>query len=546
MVKVPFRKNYCFVGRAEILKKMEQNLHNNQLTNDCVPLVLSGLGGMGKTQLMLKYYYTHRGEYKDVFWLSTEGTAAAMDMFRLLAESLGIKVDENERGDRDAILVGRIRECLEARKERWLLMLDNVETITDVSRFIPDMGGDVIITTRDHVDKRRGSVIHVDKMSNDDALLLLVGPENHRTPSESATGIIKELDCMPLAIDIVRAYVDRTGTTLESYLKMYKTKNSILLENQKDVNVDQYKSTIATVWDLSFEKMGSQNKLAELILSNCAILQPDAIPVSLFKGQATMLGLDGKVDSIHEAIGVLVQFSFVKRAVRHDSNDNDHNSGEEIIVIHRLVQAVIRDVRMELNDLWGVYERLISALDKEIVSGDCYNPQVQRMYNVYLPHIRQIFQLVDWRKMDKASQSRLGKLISRTVDHYVRFGHGFQSVQELAKDAIQFSEESNGLEHQDTAISLLNLARLYRNQGKYDLASPLLQRALAIMEKVFGPDSSKTARYLYSLAASYEDQRKYDLAEPLYQRSLSIEEKFWGPDHSETAETMNGLANLYK
>src|SRR3954467_10619929 len=113
MVKVPFRKNNCFVGRAEILKKMEQNLHNNQLTNDCIPLVLSGLGGMGKTQLMLQYYYTNRSEYKDVFWLNSEGTAAAMDMFRLLAKSLGIKTDENGKSDGDGILADLIRECLE-------------------------------------------------------------------------------------------------------------------------------------------------------------------------------------------------------------------------------------------------------------------------------------------------------------------------------------------------------------------------------------------------------------------------------------------------
>jgi len=248
-------------------------------------------------------------------------------------------------------------------------MLDNVETIMDVSRFIPGMGGDVIITTRDHVDKRWGYVIRVDKMSKDDALLLLVGRDKQSTPSSAAVDIIKELDCMPLAMDIVRAYVDRTGTTLESYLKMYKTKSSILLENKKDMNVDQYKNTIATLWDLSFEKMGGQNKLAEVILSNCAIRQPDAIPVSLFEHQATTLSSGASVDSVLEAIGVLVQFSFVQRAVRRDTNNDDGNSGEEIIVIHRLVQTVVRDVRMECDDLWGVYERLIAALDKEIVSG---------------------------------------------------------------------------------------------------------------------------------------------------------------------------------
>src|SRR4051794_6180901 len=415
MVKVPFRINNCFVGRANILHEMEQQLRINGLSGHCVPLVLSGLGGMGKTQLMLHYHYIHRNEYKDVFWLNSEGTAAVMDMFRLLTESLGIKIDENGKSDRDRILADRIRECLESRKDRWLLMLDNVETITDVSRFIPGMGGDVIITTRDHVDKRWGSVIHVDKMSKDDALLLLVGRDKQSTPSSAAVEIIEELDCMPLAMDIVRAYVDRTGTTLESYLKMYKMKSSILLENKQDMNVDQYKNTIATVWDLSFEKIVDQNKVAELILNNCAILQPDAIPVSLFERQATTLSIDDSIDSIHEAIGVLVQFSFVKRAVRRDSNEDDGNSGEEIIIIHRLVQAVIRDVRMERNSLWGVYERIIAALNKEIVDGNCYDAHVHKRYNVYLPHIRQIFQSVDWRQMDKESQSLLGKLISRTV-----------------------------------------------------------------------------------------------------------------------------------
>src|SRR4051794_37213934 len=101
MVKVPFHRNRCFVGRSDILEEMEQNLRDNRLTGDCVPLVLSGLGGMGKTQLMLQYHFTHHSEYKDVFWLTAEGTAAAIDMFRLLGETLKIKVENNEKGDQN-------------------------------------------------------------------------------------------------------------------------------------------------------------------------------------------------------------------------------------------------------------------------------------------------------------------------------------------------------------------------------------------------------------------------------------------------------------
>ena len=69
---------------------------------------------------------------------------------------------------------------------------------------------------------------------------------------------------------------------------------------------------------------------------------------------------------------------------------------------------------------------------------------------------------------------------------------------------------------------------LYDNQGKYDEAEPLYQRALAISEKVLGPDHPDTATSLNNLAGLYNNQGKYDEAEPLYQRALAIDEKVWG------------------
>ena len=57
------------------------------------------------------------------------------------------------------------------------------------------------------------------------------------------------------------------------------------------------------------------------------------------------------------------------------------------------------------------------------------------------------------------------------------------------KRALAISEKALGPEHPDVAISLNNLALLYRAQGRYAEAEPLLKRALAISEKALGPST---------------------------------------------------------
>src|SRR4051812_13873654 len=58
------QQNHGFVGRADILARMEAEIVKDRSSNR---LALSGLGGMGKTQLMLQYCYLHRKAYQFVF-----------------------------------------------------------------------------------------------------------------------------------------------------------------------------------------------------------------------------------------------------------------------------------------------------------------------------------------------------------------------------------------------------------------------------------------------------------------------------------------------
>jgi tetratricopeptide (TPR) repeat protein len=75
------------------------------------------------------------------------------------------------------------------------------------------------------------------------------------------------------------------------------------------------------------------------------------------------------------------------------------------------------------------------------------------------------------------------------------------------------------------AISLNNLAELYRAQGKYSEAEPLYKRALVIWEKVLGPDHPHIATVLENMAEFYREIDREEEAKRLEERVKRIRSK---------------------
>ena len=121
----------------------------------------------------------------------------------------------------------------------------------------------------------------------------------------------------------------------------------------------------------------------------------------------------------------------------------------------------------------------------------------------------------------------------------------YQEAEPLVKRALAIYEKALGSDHPNAASSLNNLAVLYVSQGRYEEAEPLHRGALAIYEKALGPDHPDTASSLNNLAGLYNSQGRYEEAEPLYRRALAIREKALGPDHPDTASSLNNLATVY-
>ena len=149
-----------------------------------------------------------------------------------------------------------------------------------------------------------------------------------------------------------------------------------------------------------------------------------------------------------------------------------------------------------------------------------------------------------WRST-LVTPSRTAQSLNNLAGLYAEQGQ-YEQAEPLYQRALAIREQQLGPLHPHTATSLNNLAGLYKAQGQYEQAEPLYQRALAIREQQLGPLHPHTAASLNNLALLYKVQGKYEQAEPLYQRALAICEQQLGPSHSSTTTIRKNYASLLR
>ena len=122
----------------------------------------------------------------------------------------------------------------------------------------------------------------------------------------------------------------------------------------------------------------------------------------------------------------------------------------------------------------------------------------------------------------------------------------YPEAEPFFKRALSLSEKNLGADNGDTAQAVNNLALLYRIQGRHAEAEPLIKRALAIREKALGPESPDVAESLDDLGSLYIFMGRLGEVEPLFKRALAIREKALGEAHARTAQSLSNLAYLYR
>ncbi len=506
-----------FAGREPELAELRQLLQRSGRA------AIHGLGGVGKTQLALRYLRQRRADYPDgAFWLRTDRETSLVGDLASLAWHLDLPEREEPELERQVDAVLRWLRL----HPRWLLVLDNLQpTAADTARrwLPPGLPGHLLVTSRTPMWPAR---LNLEPLPFDVArrfLLERTGQADH----EAAGAVAEALGRLPLALEQAAAYVVITGRDLAGYAELLRTR---LIELMGEGRPEDYPRPVATTWELSFERLEGESRPAAALLNLCAFLDPGDIPVSLLRAGAGELprelrGALADDVELDRAVAALRRYSLVER----------HG---DAMRVHRLVQAVVREsLDADQREAWlAAAVRVLRAGLPDRVEA----PASWRLCSRLLAHAQVVDQIVAGGDVEPRALSELLDRIAtylRVRGQYVLARHHFER-------ALAIRERALGSDHPDTAESLNNLAILHRVSGDLAAVGPLHARALAIRERMLGPDHPRTAESLNNLANLFRDQGDLHGARSLYERALAIQERVLGPEHPDTAASLNNLASL--
>ncbi|ERS99122.1 hypothetical protein HMPREF1624_04318 [Sporothrix schenckii ATCC 58251] len=297
---VPFEKNPDFTGRESEFKKLRNALFTKEQT---AKVAVAGLGGIGKTQLVLAMAYHIRDEFKDcgVLWMPCTSRESIEKAFAVAAKELNIPGAESDKADAKAL----VRDHLSKESAgRWLLVFDNADDISiwfnqaagESGRLIDylpkSQHGSIIFTTRVKKEAVRltgRNIIEMSAMDEDGGKQLLRNyllDKDLVDNREDTAALLARLTYLPLAIVQAAAYINANNISLRDYLSLLNEQEEEVIDLLSEDFEDEWRyrdvqNPVATTWLVSFGQVRQRDPLAADYLSFMACVDAKDIPPSL-------------------------------------------------------------------------------------------------------------------------------------------------------------------------------------------------------------------------------------------------------------------------
>lgn len=540
---VPFERNAQFTGRDFELDQLQRVLLANE---KFTKVAVSGLGGVGKTQLVLELLYQLRekDEQYSAIWIQATTMESLDQGYHEAARRFGL----GDAGGRNANIKEILRDFLSQESAgHWVLVLDNADDLNmwtesntmstqnsskKLLEYIPrSKTGRVIFTTRDRkvgVRLAHQNIIEVPKMAEDTATQMLRNSLIHKELVDSdplnTKAMLAWLTHLPLAISQAAAYINENGITISDYLTLVDCQEQVIIELltedfEDDARYSDLKNPVATTWLISFRMIQQRNSLAADYMSFMACIDHKDIPKLLLPpGPSPKNEMD--------AIGTLSAYSFV--TVRPEDAALD---------LHRLVHLTIRNWLREEGLLAGWTHRAIDRLEEVFPNHEHGNRAIWR---AYLPHARHVLES-DLVARDDTNRIALEWKVALC---YYNDGR-FHEAETLFREVMECWTIMLGEDHPDTLKSVARLALTYHGLSRFEESKVLGLRAMEAQKRVLGEEDPETLSTMSHLAMTFSDLSQWKESEELELRTMEIRQRVLGSEHPDTLVGMSNLVYLY-
>lgn len=500
-----------FVGREKEIEEIHNRLENNRI------LFVSGVGGIGKSELVKQYAKKYKNEYDAVIF-----APYVSDMNMFIADDTAVPVYnlfKYPAEKTEEYMQRKWRKLKELCDEGTLIIVDNLDRDDDPDlNKLLELGCKLIITTRVDFSDYSYEQLDVRTLENREAINAIFNEYYKKPLDETAKGFVREI------IDIVDGHT-MTVELLAKQMMAGRITPEKMLSKLRDGGIgDSGKEKVLTGKDgvrsalRAYEHIRALFDVSDLsedevyILANLSLFPHTGVPAELFHDWCELDGYDDINELVHTGW------------VRCDKE-------KDFISLH----PVIKEIANCLPKLEKLCQKSMLNICEMPSHPHCDLISPNKLVDILRYSLYQIIKLNFYTNSTALYLYKVSKKIR---------SYGDLGIIELScKRSLEIRLKHFGDKSLEVVESYLLLLMFYRDKGDLQESQNILKKLLKIGKELYKPDSREYMKLIFEQATLYKFQGKFSEAEELYTQVNCFSEKAEESDLS--LSCLFGLGDLY-